>query len=63
MKLYDFLKHCVAYGGNWTAMLMIGIKNVFPDYFEKMEDRPYSFDELLDIIESLGVDLSGEEDE
>lgn len=53
MTFKEFLSHCTACGGNWTAMIMTGIKEVAPDLHEKMPDRSYSFDEACFIANHL----------
>lgn len=56
MTIHEFLEHCYACGGNLTAMLMSGIKNAFPEYYDSMEDRSYEFNEIMSILENdLGV--------
>ena len=52
----EFLNNCTACGGNWTAMLLTGIKCCFPKEYEAMEDKTYSIEEVLQITEKLGVD-------
>lgn len=53
MTFDEFIKkHCKAYGGNWAAMLMHGIKAAFPDVYDEMEDRTYEFIELLGILQN-----------
>jgi len=43
-------------GGNWTKMLMTGIKNLFPEYYEKMPDITYQFEDILKILkDDLGI--------
>lgn len=37
MKLREFLNNCTACGGNWGAMLLTGIKCVFPEQYEEVE--------------------------
>lgn len=37
MKMSEFMKNCTACGGNWGAMLLSGIKRVFPDKYEEVE--------------------------
>lgn len=61
----EFLQHCTACGGNWGAMLLTGIKDVFPEYYEAVQDhynnmdfsdggiRPFSY--LCDWLEEHGV--------
>ena len=46
MTLNTFMEHCTAFGGNWTAMLMHGIKKVDPEVYDQMPDRDYAFDEV-----------------
>ena len=36
MTMKEFLNHCKAYGGNWVAMLLSGIKEVFPSEYESV---------------------------
>ena len=50
-----FLDNCTACGGNWTAMLMSGIKRLFPEYWEKMPDKEYDINEVFLILKELGV--------
>lgn len=38
MSQEEFLRHCTACGGNWGAMLLTGIKDVFPEYYEAVSD-------------------------
>lgn len=52
----EFLNNCTACGGNWTAMLMSGIKKLFPEYYDQLEDRTYSFDEIYSMSVDLGID-------
>ena len=56
MTFNNFMEHCTLCGGNWTAMLMTGIKAVAPEVYEKMPDRPYSFDEVCFIVNHLCYD-------
>ena len=37
-------------------MLMTGIKKLFPEYYEQLEDRAYSFDEIYNMSVDLGID-------
>lgn len=58
MPFDEFLNHCFMQGGNWAKMLMTGIKNLFPEYFEEMEDRTYTFEELCNIlVNDLGIKI------
>jgi len=59
MEMKEFLSHCTACGGNWTRMLMTGLKSCFPAYWEAMENKSYSFDEVVIILQNLGVNIAG----
>lgn len=56
MTLNEFLNHCTACGGNWTAMIMSGIKEVAPKVYAEMPDRSYEFDEVCFIANHLCID-------
>ena len=56
MTLDTFMKHCTACGGNWTAMIMTGIKKVAPEVYDQMPDRTYEFDEVCFIANHLCSD-------
>jgi len=59
MKLDEFVQeHCTACGGNWTRMLMTGIKEKFPDTWDTMEDRTYELSEIIEILKRLGIDVT-----
>ena len=52
-KMMDsFIKHdCIACGGNWTAMIISGIKNRFWWLYDEMDDnKSYSFFEVVDMV-------------
>lgn len=51
----DFLDKCTACGGNWTQMLMSGIKELYPDYWKDMPDKVYEFEDVITILKELGV--------
>lgn len=39
MTMDDFLTHCTACGGNWIAMFLTGIQEIFPnDYKDVIEE-------------------------
>ena len=44
MSMKDFMNQCTACGGNWGAMLLTGIKRVFPDNYEEVEKEYNSMD-------------------
>lgn len=56
MTFNEFLGKCTACGGNWTAMLMSGIKEVAPAIYDEMPDRSFSFDEICFIVNHLCYD-------
>ena len=56
MTFNEFLDQCSSCGGNWTAMLMTGIKAVAPAVYEEMPDRSFSFDEVCFIVNHLCYD-------
>lgn len=50
MSFDEFLSNCFMQGGNWTKMLMTGIKNLFPEYYEQMPDITYQFEDIVKIL-------------
>lgn len=56
MTLDEFMNKCTACGGNWTQMIMTGIKAVAPTIYEEMPNRSYEFDEVCFIANHLCVD-------
>lgn len=44
MTFNEFLNNCTACGGNWGAMLLTGIKKLFPDGYEKVNEHYSSMD-------------------
>lgn len=57
MTLKEFVSHGVACGGNWTAMLLSGLKEVNRPLWDSLPDKEYSFNEVLDILVDNGVIL------
>ena len=51
-----FMKKCECHGGNWTAMMLSGIKHVAPEVFEALPDVTYSFEEICFIVNHLCID-------
>lgn len=39
MQFDEFLNHCTACGGNWSAMLLSGLKIVHPRVYEAIPER------------------------
>ena len=56
MTFNEFISKCTACGGNWTAMIISGIKEVAPAVYDEMPDRAYSFDEVCFIANHLCYD-------
>lgn len=61
MKLDEFFKNCIGNpGGNWALWIMSGLKKVFPEVYQSLDNnKKYSFVDLMQLLEFLGVD-SGE---
>ena len=38
MPMKNFLDHCTACGGNWGAMLLTGMQELFPDVYAAIPD-------------------------
>ena len=44
MRFEEFLNNCTACGGNWGAMLLTGIKKVFPEHYDEVSNHYNSMD-------------------
>jgi hypothetical protein len=58
MTMDDFLSnHCYACGGNWGAMLLTGIKALYPDVYDAIPDNMghYAFRCLCTVLELLQI--------
>lgn len=55
----EFFNHCVACGGNWSGMLLTGIKELFPRVWEAIPDEmgKHSFSCLSYVLMLCGVDF------
>jgi hypothetical protein len=52
----EFLDNCTAHGGNWSSMIMSGIRKCFPEQYNSMpDDKEYDFFELMQIAADCGV--------
>lgn len=59
MPFNEFLKHCHACGGDWTGMLLSGIKEINPEYFDKIPDnQEIDLAQALQMVDEAGVDVS-----
>ena len=56
MKVSEFIEHCDVCGGNWTAMMLTGVKRCWPEEYAKLEDREHTFDEVYKLTQKLGVE-------
>lgn len=54
MKMSVFLSHCTACGGNWTAMLGSGIRELWPADFNALPDT-FEVTDVLAIMKKRGV--------
>lgn len=51
MTLKEFVSHCTACGGNWTAMLLSGLKEVNKPLWDSIpNDKEFTFEELIGFL-------------
>lgn len=54
----DFTKYCDACGGDWSNMLLTGIKKLYPDFYAIIPNNLLlSFFQLAELLMVLGVDF------
>lgn len=59
MPFDEFLKHCHARGGDWVSMLLSGIKEINPEYFNKIPgDQDIDLAQAFKMADEAGVDVS-----
>ena len=59
MPFNEFLKHCHACGGDWTGMLLSGIREINPEYFDKIpDDQDIDLAQAIKMVDEAGVDVS-----
>ena len=53
----DFLTHCTACGGNWGAMLLTGIKELYPAVYDAIPDDmgKHSYYAICTVLELLNI--------
>ena len=53
----DFLTHCTCCGGDWTAMLLTGIKALYPTVYDAIPDDmgKHSFYAIGTVLELLKI--------
>lgn len=57
--LSNFLKVCVACGGDWGQMLLTGIKNLWPEVYDAIPDNMgvNAFMAILHVLVLCGVEI------
>lgn len=57
MSADEFFFHCYACGGDWSHMLLTGIKALFPNVYDAIPDYmgDNAFFTLCDVLELCGV--------
>lgn len=59
MPFNEFLKHCHTCGGDWTGMLLSGIREINPEYFDKIpDDQDIDLAQAIKMVDEAGVDVS-----
>lgn len=63
MTFGQFLDHCTVCGGNWSGMLLTGIRRLWPEVWDVIPDNMgrNSYITLCNLLILLGVDISEEE--
>lgn len=56
--LNSFWKHCIACGGNWGAMILTGIKELYPEIWDMIPDNMggVAFSVLCEVLNLLGYE-------
>lgn len=59
----EFLKHCMACGGNWGGMLLSGIQELYPNVYEAIPNEMgcFAFTGITCVLNLLGIDTSDAE--
>lgn len=57
MTMDQFLDHCTACGGNWGAMLLTGIKALYPEVYDAIPDNMghFAWRCLCEVLELLKI--------
>lgn len=57
-----FMSNCTACGGNWTAMLMSGIKHTMPELYDAMPNVKYDFATICQLVNLICTDNEADAD-
>lgn len=57
-SLDSFWKHCIACGGDWSAMILTGIKELYPEIWDMIPDKmgKFAFSVLCEVLNLLGYE-------
>lgn len=57
MTMPDFLTHCITCGGDWGAMLLTGIKELYPEVYAAIPDEMghFAFRCICEVLELLQI--------
>ena len=60
MTFDQFLDHCTACGGNWSGMLLTGVRKLWPEVWDIIPDDMgvHAFTTICNLLVLLGVDTS-----
>ena len=56
--LDSFWEHCIACGGDWGAMILTGIKELYPEIWDMIPDKMgvFAFSVLCEVLNLLGYE-------
>ena len=62
MDLTTFLNYCTACGGDWGALLLSGVHELYPEVWNMIPDDmgTYAFTTICKLLILLGIDTSKE---
>lgn len=60
MLFEDFLKHCIACGGNIGGMLLTGVRELYPDVYDLIPEYmgTKAFETIIKLLICLGVEVA-----
>ena len=50
MTMKEFVSHCTARGSDWTGMIASGIKELWPDEWDKLPET-FSIHQVLEVLD------------